>query len=166
MKYRRLHRVKAGSAGALRAATALVASLAFASGWLLAALPQNSAAPKAPQQSTGQQSAPKTGTSASGRPAQSVPHVMNNQDVVQMVRAKISDDVVVAKIKQSKTKFDTSVQGLVTLKQAGVSDGVISVMMSAGTNQPEAGGKPAAANSAASGAKVRASGRPAAAAFQ
>ncbi len=159
MKYRRLHRVKAGSAGALRAATALVASLAFASGWLLAALPQNSAAPKAPQQPTGQQSAPKTGTSASGRPAQSVPHVMNNQDVVQMVRAKISDDVVVAKIKQSKTKFDTSVQGLVTLKQAGVSDGVISVMMSAGTNQPEAGGKPAAANSAASGAK---SGPPAA----
>ena len=54
-----------------------------------------------------------------------------------MVRAKISDDIVIAKIKQSKTKFDTSVQGLVTLKQAGVSDGVISVMMSSGTNQPE-----------------------------
>ena len=68
-----------------------------------------------------------------------------------MVRAKISDDIVIAKIKQSKTKFDTSVQGLVTLKQAGVSDGVISVMMSSGTNQPEAGGKPMTANGARRG---------------
>ena len=41
---------------------ALVASLVLASGWLLAALPQNSTAPKAPQQPAGQQSAPKTAT--------------------------------------------------------------------------------------------------------
>jgi hypothetical protein len=104
MKYRCLHRVKAGSGGALRAA-ALVASFTLASGSLLAAWPQNSTAPKAPQQPAGQQSAPKTGTSASARTAPSVPHVMNNQDVVQMVRAKISDDIVIAKIKQSKRSF-------------------------------------------------------------
>jgi len=30
---------------------------------------------------------------------------MNNQDVVQMVRAKISDDIVIAEIKQSKRSF-------------------------------------------------------------
>ena len=107
MEYRCVHRVKAAFAGALRAATALVASLALATVSLLAALPQNSTAPKAPQQPAGQQGAPKTGTGtgASPRPAPSVPHVMNNQDVVQMVRAKISDDIVIAKIKQSKRSF-------------------------------------------------------------
>src|SRR6202043_3559771 len=96
--------------------------------------PKTPPPPRPPPQPAGQQSAPKTGTGtgATTRTAPSAPHVMNNQDVVQMVRAKISDDIVIAKIKQSKTKFDTSVQGLVTLKQAGVSDGVISVMMNSG----------------------------------
>src|SRR3984893_14852439 len=161
MRYRCLHRFKAGSDRALRAA-ALVASFALASGSLLAAWPQNSTAPKAPPQPAGPQSAPKTGTGtgATTRTAPSVPHVMNNQDVVQMVRAKISDDIVIAKIKQSKTKFDTSVQGLVTLKQAGVSDGVISVMMNSGTNSPEAGGRPMTANGAPAGANSGSSAAP------
>jgi len=63
---------------------------------------------------------------------------MTNRDVIQMVQAKISDDIVIAKIQQSKTRFDTSVQGLVALKQGGVSDGVISAMMKAGSNPPAA----------------------------
>jgi hypothetical protein len=31
---------------------------------------------------------------------------MTNQDVIRLVKAKIAEDLIVAKIKQSKTKFD------------------------------------------------------------
>lgn len=58
---------------------------------------------------------------------------MTNRDVIQLTKAKLSDDVIIAKIKQSKTKFDLSTDGLVALKTAGVSDPVISAMIAAGT---------------------------------
>jgi hypothetical protein len=54
---------------------------------------------------------------------------MTNQDVIKLVKAKISEDLIIAKIRQSKTKFDVSVDGLVALKEAGVSDNLIAVMM-------------------------------------
>ena len=57
------------------------------------------------------------------------PAPMTNQDVIRLVKATIADDVVIAKIKQSKTKFDTSVDALVALKQEGVSDNVIAAMV-------------------------------------
>ena len=60
------------------------------------------------------------------------PAAMTNQDVIRLVKAKIADDLIVSKINQSKTKFDTSVDGLVALKAAGVSDGVIAAMMNPG----------------------------------
>ena len=63
-------------------------------------------------------------------PARSaVPAAMTNQDVIRLVKAKISEDVIINKIKTSKTKFDVSVDGLVALKEAGLSDNLISVMM-------------------------------------
>lgn len=58
-----------------------------------------------------------------------VPAPMTNQDVIKLVKAKVSEDLIIAKIRQSKTKFDTSVDGLVALKEAGVSDSLIAVMM-------------------------------------
>jgi hypothetical protein len=54
---------------------------------------------------------------------------MTNQDVIKLVKAKVSDDLIIAKIKQSKTRFDVSVDALVALKEAGVSDNLIAVMM-------------------------------------
>jgi cobalamin biosynthesis Co2+ chelatase CbiK len=45
-----------------------------------------------------------------------------------MVEAKLPDSVIIAKIRNSKSKFDTSTDGLIKLKQAGVSDAVIQVM--------------------------------------
>ncbi len=85
---------------------------------------QQSSAPSATQQSA----APKPSTpQAAPKPA--APAAMTNRDVIQLVKAKISDDVIITKIKQSKTRFDTSTQGLVALKQAGVSDQLISVMV-------------------------------------
>ena len=53
-----------------------------------------------------------------------------NQDIIEMVRLGLSDDVIIAKIRsvsgQDALKFDTSVDGL---KAARVSDQVIKVMI-------------------------------------
>jgi hypothetical protein len=75
----------------------------------------------------GQQAAPQKATpKADNSTAQSA---MTNQDVVRLVKANLSAAIIIAKIKQSETKFDTSVDGLVALKEAGVSDGVIAIML-------------------------------------
>ena len=92
------------------------------------AAPQSSPPSGTAQQSAGQKAAPKTGASKTRAAANSA---MTNRDVIRLVKAKIPDDIIEAKIKQSKTKFDTSVEGLVALKEAGVSDGLISVIVNA-----------------------------------
>jgi len=79
---------------------------------------------------------------------------MTNRDVIRLVKAKIPDDVIEAKIKQSKTHFDTSVQGLVALKDAGVSDHLISVMVNAGAGSSQ----PAARSTSTSSSRGTASG--------
>ncbi len=68
---------------------------------------------------------------------------LTNEDVVKMVRAGLAEDTVLAKIQGARSAFDTSVDGLIALKQAGVSDRVVRAMV--------AGGAPAAAPAAASG---------------
>ena len=65
--------------------------------------------------------------------------VMTNQDVIKLTQAKLSDDLIIAKIQQSKTRFDTSVEALVTLQKVGVSERVIQAMMNpAATPRPVA----------------------------
>lgn len=76
------------------------------------------------------------------RPA-SATAAMTNRDVIRLVQAKVSDDLIIAKIKQSSTNFDLSTDGLVQLKTAGVSEAVLKAMMIAPTetaksNQPPA----------------------------
>ena len=46
------------------------------------------------------------------------PALLTNQDVIKLTQAKISEDIIIAKIQQSKTRFDTSVEALVTLQKA------------------------------------------------
>jgi len=50
-----------------------------------------------------------------------------------MVAAKLPDTVILAKIRSSQCKFDTSTDGLIRLKQDGVSDGVIQAMAESGS---------------------------------
>jgi hypothetical protein len=90
--------------------------------WAGAGLPQ-SAPPQtaAPQSATQKKAAPKAAPAA--------PAALTNQDVVKLVQAKLGDDLIVSKIKTSKTRFNTSVDGLIALRQAGVSDRVIAVMI-------------------------------------
>ena len=129
---------------------ALLATLGGRSLAQAGASPQSSPPSGTAQQSTGQKAAPKTGASKTRTAANSA---MTNRDVIRLVKAKISDDIIEAKIKQSKTKFDTSVEGLVALKEAGVSDGLISVMVNAGngSSQPAPRGASASPTAAKPG---------------
>jgi hypothetical protein len=64
-------------------------------------------------------------------PKDQVPLV--NADVVQMVKAGFSPELVIAKIKASKVNFDTSAPTLTVLKTDDVPDSVLVVMVQAST---------------------------------
>ena len=70
--------------------------------------------------------------------------VLTNKDVVEMLKAGLTADVVVAKIKSSETDFDTSPFALAELKTANVPDDVILVMVKGPANN--AAPNPAALN--------------------
>ena len=50
---------------------------------------------------------------------------LTNSDVIALTKAGLSSDVIVAKIKASPGKFDTSLEKLKDLKEAGVAEAVI-----------------------------------------
>ncbi len=54
---------------------------------------------------------------------------LTNEDILSMVQAGLPQEVVIEKIKSSKTAFDTSTEALVALKKAGVSGDVIRIMV-------------------------------------
>ena len=56
---------------------------------------------------------------------QQAPGKLSNQEIVDMIKAGLSAEVVIAKIKTSATGFDTSPAALQELKAAGVPDSVI-----------------------------------------
>jgi hypothetical protein len=59
-----------------------------------------------------------------------VASAMNNTDVIKMVKAELDDDTVILAINAAKTaEFDTSANGLVELKNKGVSQNVIQAVL-------------------------------------
>ena len=58
--------------------------------------------------------------------------VLTTGDVLRMVEAKLGDDLIIGKIKASKCDFDTSIDAILKLKAAGVSEAVIQAMVAAG----------------------------------
>jgi hypothetical protein len=54
---------------------------------------------------------------------------MTNQDVINMVRAKLPENTIVMAIRAAKPEFDASADGLIKLKNAGVSQGVIETVI-------------------------------------
>lgn len=56
---------------------------------------------------------------------------LTNEDIVQMVQAKLSDPIIVKAIQANDVDFDTSATGLVKLKQAGASQAVLDAVLSA-----------------------------------
>lgn len=61
---------------------------------------------------------------------------MNNDSVLKMVKAGLSDDIVISTISASPGLYTTTPDALISLKQAGVSDRVISVMVNKNSAPP------------------------------
>jgi len=59
----------------------------------------------------------------------SAQQVLNNDGVAKLVKAGLSDDLIVSTINASPGAYDTSANGLITLKQAGASDKVIAAIV-------------------------------------
>jgi hypothetical protein len=57
---------------------------------------------------------------------------LNNDDVIALKKASVSDDVIILKIQSAPTDFRLEVQDIVRLKEANVSDLVLAAMMKAG----------------------------------
>ena len=68
---------------------------------------------------------------------QSKPPLQNGQ-IVEMVKAGFDQETIVSMIGTSPTNFDTSVQGLVMLKNSGVDETVIRAMLLKGSTASSA----------------------------
>ncbi len=55
--------------------------------------------------------------------------VLNNDSVVKLLKAGLSEDLIVSTINASPGTYDTSAEGLIALKGAGVSDKVVSAIV-------------------------------------
>jgi hypothetical protein len=57
--------------------------------------------------------------------------VLQNQDIIKLVKAGLDDGLIIAKIGASKCQFDTSTDALIQLKESGVSAAVMKVIVAA-----------------------------------
>jgi len=57
--------------------------------------------------------------------------IMTNDEVISLVKAGLSPSIIINKIRTSKSNFDVSTDALIKLKQAGVSDDVLTAMQEA-----------------------------------
>jgi hypothetical protein len=73
---------------------------------------------------------------------------MTNDSVIKMVKAGLSDDLIVGSINTQPGQYDTSTDALIALKTAGVSDRVVGAIMSKASGATAA---PAAAPVASNG---------------
>ena len=74
---------------------------------------------------------------------------LSNDDVVQMVKGGFDETTTIAAIDAADTNFDTSVQALMALKAAGVSEKIIGSMLAATKKKTEAAKTKAPAAAAA-----------------
>lgn len=58
--------------------------------------------------------------------------MLQNEDIIKMVKAGFDDEIIIAKISGSKCQFDTSIDALIRLKKSGVSAAVLKAMAGAG----------------------------------
>ena len=67
--------------------------------------------------------------------ARSADKPLNNDDVIGLLKAGLSDAIVIGTIGRSQTQFDLSPEALLKLKQAGVSNAVIEAMFGSQAGQ-------------------------------
>lgn len=63
--------------------------------------------------------------SATANAARSEASILSNKDVIEMVQARLSDQIIVGKVRTTSCKFDTSPSALIQLKKSGASDAVV-----------------------------------------
>ena len=68
---------------------------------------------------------------------------LTNESIIKMVKAGLSDDIVISTINSQPAKYSTGPDDLISLKSAGVSDKVIGAMVAKSSGSP-AGATPAA----------------------
>ncbi len=61
--------------------------------------------------------------------------VLTNAQIIQLVKAGLGKDLIVNKIKTAEGNYDISVNGLVELKQGGVDDVIVAVIMEKAARQ-------------------------------
>lgn len=72
---------------------------------------------------------------------------LDNNAIIKLVKAGLSDDLILTTINASAGTYDTSANGLIALKKGGVSDKVVSaIILKASGSAPAAGGAPAASS--------------------
>jgi hypothetical protein len=69
------------------------------------------------------------------QPSQGRVALLTNQDLIELLQAKLTPEEMIAKIKAGPANFDTSEAGLRALREAGLSDTVITAMMQAEKSQ-------------------------------
>ena len=82
--------------------------------------------------------------------AQQADRPLTNADVVNMVKSKLPESVIVGAIQSHPGKFDTSTAGLIALQKAGVTETEMNAMVGSGKAVPGASGARAVDASAAS----------------
>lgn len=75
---------------------------------------------------------PAPGSAGPATPVTPTGRRLTNQDVLTLLSRGFSDDLLIAKIKNSATDFNTDPDELIGLKKAGVPEGVIRAMIEAG----------------------------------
>lgn len=76
---------------------------------------------------------------------------MTNEEVITLAKAGLNQSIIINKIKTSKSNFDLSTDGLIKLKQANVSDAVVTAMLEAKSGKQMSGSN-TSGNSSANGA--------------
>jgi len=90
----------------------------------------------APATSAEQQAPPAAAQPAPAQP--SAQKALNNDSVIKLIKAGLSDDLIVAAINGSAGTYDTSADGLIALKTAGASDKVLSAIVQKASAPPPA----------------------------
>ncbi len=60
--------------------------------------------------------------------------VLTNQAIIDMVKSRFSEGIIIAKIKSSRNSFDTSASALQSLKKNGATDAIMMAMMESSSN--------------------------------
>ena len=92
--------------------------------------------------------------------ALSAQQLLNNEGVLKLVKAGLSEDLIVTTINASPGQYDTSATGILALKDGGASEKVISAMIAKSAASITAAASPASSGDVPPGLAARPAGQP------